>query len=232
MVFASTQSSIPRPWSRLAAASAPGFDIAVICVSSGLVAFFESSFTSLEDRVIADVSLTIWAMYVGSLPFLIRANRTEPSFSQACIRLSLVITFDIILKSSNIHLMMGVTVLIPYHHSVHGLNTINHRLDGLCYVPAIVKHRQCGLLLAAILIGIYRDSLFGKCMPGAEKMNTEIVEIRGPMAEEVSERAESKGLTVQEYVLFVLVNHLEKESEEEQSEEDESSDEEEENEDD
>lgn len=55
-------------------------------------------------------------------------------------------------------------------------------------------------------------------------METEIVEIRGPMAEEVSERAESKGLTMQEYVLFVMVEHLGKEFEEEESEDDESSD--------
>ena len=63
-------------------------------------------------------------------------------------------------------------------------------------------------------------------------MTTEIVEMRGPMAEDVRERAESKGLTVQEYVLFVMVEHLEKLSEKEQSEDDESADSDEEDEDD
>ena len=55
-------------------------------------------------------------------------------------------------------------------------------------------------------------------------MNTETIEIRGPMAEELTERAESKGLTLQEYVLFVLVNHLGEDCEEEEQETDESSD--------
>ena len=54
-------------------------------------------------------------------------------------------------------------------------------------------------------------------------MNTETIEIRGPMAEELTERAESRGLTLQEYALFVLVKHLGEDFEEEQ-ETDESSD--------
>ena len=44
------------------------------------------------------------------------------------------------------------------------------------------------------------------------------------MAEELSELAESKGLTLQEYVLFVLVDHLSRDAEEEEQETDESSD--------